>query len=248
MMARHRHLAKAPITEAVVDFRATLPSGFDIASFESFADLLSDEYPEVEKRNLLEGGIKIAGRQVSQVTSDKGLHGVIFHSGDKKQIAQFRKDGFTFNKLSPYTSWGNVFGEAWNLWELYVKHSAPEIVSRIAVRYINHITIPLPAGFADHLTDPPTIPDDSPKTISNYFKKVVVHDEKTKLSANIVQALESSGKDTMEVAFLLDIDAYLQCELKRDDPGLREIFEKLRTLKNQIFFGSITEKTAEMYE
>jgi len=36
--------------------------------------------------------------------------------------------------------------------------------------------------------------------------------------------------------------------LAPEDSSLSEIFERLRALKNDVFFASLTEKTVEMYE
>jgi uncharacterized protein (TIGR04255 family) len=63
----------------------------------------------------------------------------------------------------------------------------------------------------------------------------------------IVQALERSV-DPSVVSLLLDIDAFREEVAAPDDPALPTAFEQLRQLKNEIFFASITETTAEMYE
>jgi uncharacterized protein (TIGR04255 family) len=206
---------------------------------------IGSDYPVMEQTRLFKGDVKIEGKQVSQTTVDKGMHGLIFRSQEKAQIAQFRRDGFTFNKLHPYTSWEKVFAEAWRLWELYTSCSSPESVSRVAVRYVNHINIPLPGDISHYITDPPTIPENVPRKMSNYFKRIVVRDEDAKLSANIIQALEPRASDRL-VVFLLDIDVYSERDYEPGFDKLEDVFESLRVLKNQIFFNYVTEKTMGM--
>ncbi len=66
----------------------------------------------------------------------------MYVSEDEVKLVQFRLDGFTFNRSKPYTSWEQVFPEAFGLWKEYVSLAAPEFVNRIAVRYINRLDLP----------------------------------------------------------------------------------------------------------
>jgi uncharacterized protein (TIGR04255 family) len=50
------------------------------------------------------------------------------------------------------------------------------------------------------------------------------------------------------LSVLLDIDAFREINMAAHDPTILSIFQQLRELKNDIFFASITEKTAKRYE
>lgn len=55
------------------------------------------------------------------------------------------------------------------------------------------------------------------------------------------------GQDA--IGLLIDIDAFKEnLSVAPTDPLLPEMFEKLRDLKNEIFFATLTEKAVEMYE
>lgn len=75
-------------------------------------------------------------------TRDLGLHGYFFRSDDGKNIAQFRIDGFTFNRLKPYTSLDDILPLAMEMWRVYCDTAQPEVVTRLALRYINYIPLP----------------------------------------------------------------------------------------------------------
>ncbi len=246
-MARHRHLKNAPIVEAIIDLRVKNPSSFRVTDFLSLKEDLKKEYPIVEDRRLVEVGGKIEGKQIEQTIIDKGITGYFFKTSDSKNVAQFRIDGFTFSRLSPYPEWETVLSEAKRLWGLYSIKCLPELITRIAVRYINRLDLPLPMGdFAEYLTAPPTVPVSLPQGVSQFLTRVVIHD--ADITANIVQTMISSPKAD-HVGIVLDIDVFNQ----KEDTGFEESsiwpeFEKLRDLKNRIFFGSITEKTARLYE
>ena len=49
-MASQRHLINAPTTEAIIDFRVKIPSGFDTRKFLSVKEDLSNSYPKNEPR------------------------------------------------------------------------------------------------------------------------------------------------------------------------------------------------------
>lgn len=247
-MAEQKHLNNAPIVEAIIDFRVRLAPAFDVAGFASLKEPLLVDYPIVQERRAFEAGVGVAGKQVQQMFEDKGLLGYLFRSGDEKNVAQFRRDGFTFSRLKPYTEWETVRGEAKRLWELYRAAASPEIVTRIAVRYINQLSIPLPVNdFADYLTAPPTLPKTLPQDLRQFMTRAVVCDAATDIWANITQALPQSTRPN-EVTIIFDIDVYKQRESGFEESSIWPMLEQLRTLKNRIFFDSISEKTARLFE
>ncbi|MBI4286371.1 MAG: TIGR04255 family protein [Chloroflexi bacterium] len=247
-MAEQRHLANAPIKEALIDFRVKLPSTFDVKSFTRLEDRLKSLYPKVEEIRQVTVGVEIAGKEFKQTVQETGRAGVFFSSSDGKNVAQFRADGFTFNRLSPYTQWNTVFAEAINLWKLYVETSKPDLITRVALRFINQISIPLPiADFKDYLTAPPTVPATLPQAIRQFLTRIVVCDEEQLVFANITQALQKE-KTPGNVVILFDIDVYKQDENGLDQGALEPTFERLHDLKNRIFFESITERTVRLFE
>jgi len=245
------HLKNAPITEAVIDFRVKLPSDFKITEFSSLKDDLRNKYPTVKERQTSESkfGIK-EGKPFTSFPSKMELRGYQFISSDDKNIAQFRMDGFTFNRLKPYTNWNSVMAEAKSLWALYVEKSNPEFVTRIATRYINHLNIPLPiTGLSDYLVSPPKIPHnlDESLLVTSFLNKIVIRNPKTNILVNITQALDKS-LDENHVIIILDIDAFVKKSYKVDDEDMWRTFDQLRKMKNEIFFKSITNKTVSLFQ
>src|SRR4030042_630242 len=240
-MAKQRHLKNAPIVEAIIDFRAKLASGFDVTGFAALKETLHINYPKMEERREFAAGLELTGKQVQQIFEDKGLHGYLFRSDDDKNVAQFRRDGFTFSRLRPYAEWETVLAEAKRLWKLYSAKASPEVITRIAVRYVNQLNIPLPINdLADYFTAPPRIPEALPLEVSHFMTRVVVCDAATDIRANIIQALQPGTKPEY-ATIILDVDVY-----KQSDGGFGEgtawtDFEQLRELKNRIFFDSIAE-------
>jgi uncharacterized protein (TIGR04255 family) len=76
---------------------------------------------------------------------------------------------------------------------------------------------------------------------------MVLQDSESGNSITITQASEPST-DPDHIVVLLDVDAFRDVDMSPMDEELITILQELRDLKNQAFFGSISERTAEMYE
>jgi len=248
-MAKQRHLKNAPITEAIIDFRTKLPSLFNVKEFLSLKETFHDRFPNIQENRFIKSEFKInKGVPVSAGPKDEGIHGYFFKPTDEKKVVQFRINGFTFSLLKPYTKWEDFRNEAKDLWKFFVTVTSPENVTRIAVRYINHMDIPLPiTNFSEYLTAPPNVPENLSGGISGFLSKVIIYDSKEDISSNIIQALEKSTKPN-NITIILDIDTYKIGEFDINNGKIWSIFEKLHDIKNQFFFASITEKTMRLFE
>jgi uncharacterized protein (TIGR04255 family) len=228
----------------VLDLRVLRREGIDADQFSGLAATLGPEYGKSTPMHSIEARFGIVkGRPVGPTHVQAALGWVFQAEG---AIVQFKVDGFTFNKLEPYTTWEEVFGEADRLWRIYVQIARPLEISRVAVRYINRLRLPGPAELSQYLEAPPVLPPPIPQAVREFLTRVVV-DDGNDASAILIQALEAS-LDPSTVPLLLDIDAFREVSLPPDDPSVAGIFEQLRRLKNDIFFASVTERTVEMYE
>ena len=129
-MAQRRHLQHAPITEALVDLRSAPTVDFTQAGvLDRLKKALSDRYSKHSQRGAFEALVEVRhGQPQVPKATDRGLHGHFFESSDGCDIAQFRVDGFTYNRLAPYTDGGAVIKEALRLWNLHVEVARPNVV------------------------------------------------------------------------------------------------------------------------
>jgi uncharacterized protein (TIGR04255 family) len=244
------HLSKAPIVEAIIDFRVKLTSDFKLEVFHPLRAQLAEDYPEVEEQQIVEQTIKQEpGESAEFSTRVLGIHGHRLRSKDGKNVAQLRRDGFTFSRLNPYTKWDEVFDESWRLWTMYAETARPSEISRIAVRYINRLLLPLP--FSDpreYLNAPPVVAEGWPSNMRTFLSRIVLHEPESEISLNVIEALEpqAPGEQT-NVALLFDIDAYQDVALPADDVTIRERFAKLREMKNRVFFKGLTYKAIDLF-
>lgn len=160
------HYSKAPITEATVDLRVTLPEGASIMHLEELSQSLSDRYPESQK--LYKGELSFSIGDEPQAANKQQQIGFRLISVDKRQIAQITTEGFTFSLLGPYDQWEPFCEEARALWNVYRSALKPSRVTQIAVRYINRLDIPFASvELKDYLR---TVPEVSPDLPRSFFR------------------------------------------------------------------------------
>jgi uncharacterized protein (TIGR04255 family) len=244
-MARPRvHLENAPIVEAVIDFRVLRQEQVSAETFAAIEASIGGHYATKQQIQTIQAEFGLDNGRLLDRAQTQTLLGWRYQT--QTEIAQFRVDGFTFSRIEPYTTWEAVSGEAFRLWAIYREIAKPTEVTRIAVRYINRLRLPAAANLSEYIEAPPVLPVPIPQAVREFLTRVSVDDSMRGASAVIVQALEPRV-DQSAISLLLDIDAFRIVKLAPDDPSLLEMFGQLRSLKNDIFFASITERTVEMY-
>ncbi len=85
------HLSKAPIVEAVIDFRVKLPSDFKLDAFQSVRSKLAKDYPGFEEQQIVQQMLKQEPASAAEVsTRFSGVHGYRLLSSDGKNVVQLR--------------------------------------------------------------------------------------------------------------------------------------------------------------
>lgn len=236
-----------PITEALLDIRATLPAGSDLAGLAPFEQAARDRYPDKRERTTVKTGIEVRGGVVKIAEPRGGPDGFLFTSRDGNRIVQARLDGFTYNWLKPYESWESLRDEARRLWANYVGLMSPIVVHRLALRYINKIELPLPLGdFKEYILTVPEVAPGLPQGLSGLFMRLEIPSD----IANTIVILTETMDPPVEgrLPFTLDIDVV---HTGNYDPSSDEIwqeFEHLRDVKNLFFFSSLTARAKEMFQ
>jgi uncharacterized protein (TIGR04255 family) len=126
-------------------------------------------------------------------------------------------------------------------WQGFLAASGPVNVSRLAVRYINAINIPLGADYDEYLTTGPRVPKLVPPIVTSFIQRVLVPFEEESATAIITQTLE------MPAPAVLDIDVFTECSLEGASADIWSGLEKLRNIADRIFFSSLTEKVIQSF-
>lgn len=249
-MPDYPHLPNAPIQEALIDFRCKLPDGFSVSTFKNLSAKIGDAYPNQKPRRVLHAQFGLLDEEAFASADQASVDGYLFSSVSGDRIAQYRRDGFTYNWLRPYETWDALRTEALVRWRDYLSIVTPEEVTRIAVRYINRFSVDLPVRLRTLLRVPPELPPQVPNAIAQFLFKWVVDDPETGARCNITQSSEESSEGNSS-DIILDIDCFvMRTDDNQFDPGSDELWDKLdelRALKNRIFFNSLTPEALEMF-
>lgn len=239
------HYAKAPITEAVIDLRIEEPIDGGLSSLNNFERSIQGQYLKSDEIVNFEGRFEISKGETS-IASNSTVLGYRFPSADNRQIVQARLDGFSLIRLAPYQKWEIFRDEARRLWNLYQVATNTKTVTRVAVRYINRLDLPLPlTDLKEYLL---TVPEISPKlsqALSDYFMRLEIPQEDVRGTLVLIEAIISPSKENL-VSVLLDIDLFSNSAFSSTEDDLWNLLEVFRIRKNEIFEACITDKTREL--
>lgn len=238
----------APIKEALIDIRVNLPKTVTEETLASLHQRVRDSYPQKKERRIWKGAIELPpDKQGFLKSTDQSVDGYFFLTEDGKHIVQYRKDGFTYNFLRPYTNWEDMRNEASRLWGFYLESTHPTLITRIALRYINIVEIPsMMFNLNEYFTAPPSIPPNLPQTIENYSMTYTLKFPTENAKSLVTLSTPgTSYPDKTQIYF--DIDVFREFEFLPPFENLWDKFENLRDIKNSIFFDSITENTKKLF-
>lgn len=249
-MAKLRHLNQAPITEALIDIHVEPLTGLSFATLQDAFSALDFGY--YIKNPISQGtfGFKLTSNgQQPQTTAESTQIGLRLHSSDEKYVAQCRLTGFTLSRLPPYESWPTLLEETKRVWSVYRDQLSPRRVTRLATRFINNLRLPLEHGesLQTYLQKFADVPDEAPQGLTSFFQRFQLVDIPSNAFVNLTLALDSSRRGG-PAPVILDVDAFSTTNMDPEDDALWNVLEHLRKLKNQCFFGSLTERAVELYE
>ena len=243
-MAKPQHLSRAPIDEALIDIRVTLPKHTRVLEHLAALDeKFRDQYPDKKTIREFQYRVDLDHPDIEEKTL-KQL-GFRYTNADNTHVIQATLNGLTLSRLPPYQDWAQLREEAQRVWTIYSDHVQPETITRVAARYINKIKMPgPPIEFNDYLSYVPVVPKVLPQVVAGFSSRIVVQDAKAQCVAIITQIFQPSPS---EIAVILDIDVFRE---KVFGGGWEAwgTLDMLREFKNLIFFDSITEETVTLYK
>jgi uncharacterized protein (TIGR04255 family) len=245
---------RAPITEAVIDLRV-LPTDIPPASLAALQSSLPDEYGRPVEVSYDTFALRSGGGALMTQASSAHV-GYRFDRADGKRVLQASVEGFTFSAMAPYDGWESFSTEAEELWASYRQVTRAKTVTRIAVRYINRIDLPIPA---DEQVEPlkietflSTYPQISDRLRYNAFSGMVMQVEIPQPDIESVLRINQALVDPPSpevVSILLDLDLFRGGEWNaEDDASIWEFLAILRHRKNDVFEASITDDARRLFE
>lgn len=240
------HLTRAPIVEGLVQFHVKPGPKSSLRELTRFKDSLIERYPVSKQIHSMHAAFEMKSGEVAtpKVTAD--LLGYRLERAEPSFVILARSNDLVVSKLAPYDRWESLVQEVRYVWEDYRKVMDPELVIRVATRFINRIELPVEKlDFETYLATPPQIPKNLPEVLSSFLVRVTLEDDETGASIATSQVLEEPNLQKNRVPVLIDIDVYRGVEFAPDTDEIWRLLDKMRDLKNRAFFGSLTPKALE---
>jgi len=245
-MAKQTKLASPPITEAVFDLRTRFEKAPTPELLKEVGARINTDYPQQQTRYQTGFQLQISPEK-PEAKHFQNIDGYIYKNAENTQAVQCKVDGFAFSRLPPYENWEPALNEALRTWAMYREITRPNRVVRIATRFINRIELPaVSVDLDDYFLVAPKLPADLPQNLSAFSVTMNIPEVMPKTLGSMRVVYDSATSATVVI---LDIDIIGERDLDpHDDDGLRAAIQELRPIKNRAFFGSLTEKTVELYK
>lgn len=244
-------LPNAPIVEAVLDIECDLKPGQQLADLEEPArEIFRESYPKLRQNFFHEHQIEQKPDAPLEVLSRQGLQALQFLNNDEKQLIQIRRQGYSFNRLAPYSSLDDYLPEIERTWRLYVNLVNPVQVRLIRLRYINRILLPMEEGLVeldDFFKTAPHLPEEDKLQFVGFLNQHVAVEKDTGNQVNILLTTQPFEGDKLPVIFDNTVVAQRSGE-PSDWTFVLTTIGMLRELKNRIFRDALTEKCLDLFQ
>ncbi len=245
-MSPVRHLHNAPVKEALIECQF---SGIWSRDFSEVCSELAGSQGRIS--DLFETSFLLTvnndGGETKFDPSSNSRVGKRIDFDAARQVLQIQRTGFTFSQLEPYGSWEKVVEDARRLWDKLSINVRELHVSRLAIRYINVIDLPLPfSDFNEYFTAAPHIPPNLPQGLNQFLIRTVSPVD-TDLIV-VTQSLSPGDIHADKARVVFDIEVVCADIAQLTNSTLIPTLNRLRDRKNAVFFSYLTEKTLEMYK
>jgi uncharacterized protein (TIGR04255 family) len=167
---------------------------------------------------------------------------------DQTQIVILWPTSFVFSQLAPYPGWDDFFARFVRDWALWKKAVGYRKISRVGVRYINRIDIPI-IGDLTHYEEYfylyPQIPDQLGPVFAYGIQTQLPWPE---IDGRITINAASIPSPLLDHAsFIFDQDIYKETNIPQTEEGLYKLLNQIHVKKNAVFEACITDSARELF-
>jgi uncharacterized protein (TIGR04255 family) len=251
MSGTELRLAHAPIIEAVVSINCDLPPQVDFQRLQASAkERLRDFYPRAVRQAIQHYEFRKEGEKPPEMSAQQGSGALMFHTEDGKQIIQFRPEGYSFNRLAPYSSLDTYMSEIERTWKIFREIVQPIQIRHVGLRFINRLPLPTIGGQVDlseYLKISPQLPDEEAMEFVGFLHQHSAVEVATGNQVNITLVMQPLDGDKLPI--ILDIDAFRTVTYVPEEwaPVVATI-HSLRSLKNRVFERTLTPKCLSLFQ
>ncbi len=237
----------APITEAVIEIKFTEPLSLD--EIEKASEKFRDEYPQHHHIQTFAVNVQMPDGRAAEPTAkfDQEM-GHRRGSIDMTELLLIWRSAFVTSQLAPYPGWESFFQRFVRDWRTWKRLVGFRQISRLGVRYINRIDIPVSGSIVQHeeyLNVYPKLPD-ALGNVGAYAVQAIMLIEEIgcRLTLNSA-AIPSPILD--HASFLFDQDIAKEIDPPQSDEAIFDLLNLIRVHKNRVFEECITDRARELF-
>lgn len=237
--------ARPPITEAVIGVNVATP--LESKALDKANGRFLKHYPQ--HQSVQNVSFKVALNAEGQANADGTVEkGYKRFNADVNELLVLWHSAFIVSQLAPYPGWDIFFARFVRDWKIWKRAVGFQSISRIGVRFINRIDIPIFDNTVKHetyLNIYPKLPD-TLENIGPYAVQAVVplNDIQCNLtlnSASVPSPILEHG------SFLLDLDIAKDTGLPQKDNDIFDLLNKIREKKNEVFESCVSDNARELF-
>ena len=153
------------------------------------------------------------------------------------------------SQLSPYPGWDEFFGRFTRDWGLWKEALGYKKITRVGVRYINRIDVPVTGpvvNYEEFLTIYPRFPSELTAAVTSYGIQVQI--PYPEIEGKIIINSASVPSPLLNYAsFMFDQDLVKEANIPQNDDGLYKLLIEIHAKKNAVFETCITERARELF-
>lgn len=244
-----QHLARAPIVEAVIHWRARAQKQLESDTLNA---VLADRLPQYPVREPIHDQLVemmatfSGGGDSSSVRQKRDWHGLRLKSNDGSYVVQFKRDGLIFSRNRNYANWEEFTAAAKEVWHAYVDVAAPVEIERLGVRFINQLPAATGETLHQYLREPPTCPSNLP--LKEFVYQSTFSVPSHPFGIRVIKVMQPSMPDVQQSSGLfVDIDVFSTKAIPIESAALDSAFVQMRWLKNKVFFTLLTDAAVKSF-
>jgi uncharacterized protein (TIGR04255 family) len=235
---------RPPITEAVVEVR--MSSAVSQEVLEKVQKRLLVEYPAPPQRTF---NMQVeVGEDTSKVIQEP--LGYKLTSRDASDVVSISTQAIASSRLPPYEGWEPFIAQARRNWDIWTGIVGRREISRLGVRYINRLDIPVrevpELRIEDYLNFGLRLPKTGIPPMTHLSINSVAPLGKDECTL-ILNAGTGPSPLVQTFSLYLDLDISREVALPQRDDKLWEFVDRMREHKNFIFEACITDRARALF-
>lgn len=237
-MTEYPKLKTTPIKEIIFNISYSENVENDVIKGFCLIPEISSKYGDIKQgfaANIQAGG----GRDITTHVRNDG-----YMLQSKTHVIQAKVGSFAYHKIKDYEPFENLYEQITFLWDKFTSIAGKLSINNISLRYLNFIEI----NEGENVDEIINVKVEHPYDFDLQNKLLQLHftDKETPgLGINVVAA---RGRDEQQNGIILDIILNLRInEQQQDYVKVFGFFNRMRDVKNKIFFKTLSDYTLSKY-